>query len=457
MKKDVLLAEPSYQLEEKRCGFGRLGLCCLACPAGPCRIDPFGYGASLTGCGLGKEALKAKTLLAKILAGASLSLQERAGLDEETKALTWPADKIKIWEKLKLVSSDLFYELSEAARVGLNPASYGAFELEIQAMRLALAITSYGVPVPEDNEGLREAGLGVLYPSGPCIVIDASNLKLAREMDIAAREEKVKLVAGGKGADYLSWWLGLSLLGGKEELRQAIKMGLVDVVVTEDALLLGRPFKLLGSPVVFLNAQQEREAAKIIASAKNAFNRREPYESPEKRETWRFHSGWREGWGEALQKIISRRKFKGVAFLLACSGEGAEDLARRLKEENYLVLAAGCGISALIKAGLMSDISMEEAAEILNVEHTLLPLWHLGGCQTISNGLNLLAAMSIPITVVLNSLGCNLAYVNLALSIAYGARILAPGKSPFSEKTLKLFDAAWEGLEVAEVDLPCGM
>ena len=57
--------------QQPQCGFGLLGLCCTVCNMGPCRIDPFGEGASAGVCGANADTIAARNLARKIATGAS--------------------------------------------------------------------------------------------------------------------------------------------------------------------------------------------------------------------------------------------------------------------------------------------------------------------------------------------------------------------------------------------------
>ncbi len=57
--------------QQPQCGFGRLGICCRNCFMGPCRIDPFGGGASQGICGATADTIVARNLLRNVCSGAS--------------------------------------------------------------------------------------------------------------------------------------------------------------------------------------------------------------------------------------------------------------------------------------------------------------------------------------------------------------------------------------------------
>ncbi|MDP2939312.1 MAG: anaerobic carbon-monoxide dehydrogenase catalytic subunit [Candidatus Omnitrophota bacterium] len=58
-------------LQEPHCGFGTLGVCCKNCNLGPCRIDPFGEGATQGVCGATAEVIAARNLVRHIAAGSA--------------------------------------------------------------------------------------------------------------------------------------------------------------------------------------------------------------------------------------------------------------------------------------------------------------------------------------------------------------------------------------------------
>jgi carbon-monoxide dehydrogenase catalytic subunit len=57
--------------QEPHCGFGTLGLCCKNCNLGPCRVDPFGEGATCGVCGATADTISARNLVRHIAAGTS--------------------------------------------------------------------------------------------------------------------------------------------------------------------------------------------------------------------------------------------------------------------------------------------------------------------------------------------------------------------------------------------------
>jgi len=59
------------QRQSPQCGFGQLGTCCRICYMGPCRIDPFGEGATQGVCGAGADTIVTRNLLREAVGGAA--------------------------------------------------------------------------------------------------------------------------------------------------------------------------------------------------------------------------------------------------------------------------------------------------------------------------------------------------------------------------------------------------
>ncbi len=60
-----------FTAQAAHCGFGELGTCCRNCMQGPCRIDPFGEGATLGACGASADTIVARNLCRAIAAGTA--------------------------------------------------------------------------------------------------------------------------------------------------------------------------------------------------------------------------------------------------------------------------------------------------------------------------------------------------------------------------------------------------
>ena len=67
----VTTAWDRQEAMEPQCGFGQLGICCRTCTMGPCRIDPFGEGATEGVCGATAEIIAARNLVRMIASGVA--------------------------------------------------------------------------------------------------------------------------------------------------------------------------------------------------------------------------------------------------------------------------------------------------------------------------------------------------------------------------------------------------
>jgi len=70
-KNNITTVWDRFMLQEPRCGFGTLGLCCKLCNLGPCRIDPFGEGPQEGACGADADTISARNLTRNAAAGAA--------------------------------------------------------------------------------------------------------------------------------------------------------------------------------------------------------------------------------------------------------------------------------------------------------------------------------------------------------------------------------------------------
>jgi carbon-monoxide dehydrogenase catalytic subunit len=68
---NVCTAFDRSDLQEPRCGFGELGVCCQQCYMGPCRVDPLGKGAQLGACGIDANGIVARNIARATTVGAS--------------------------------------------------------------------------------------------------------------------------------------------------------------------------------------------------------------------------------------------------------------------------------------------------------------------------------------------------------------------------------------------------
>jgi carbon-monoxide dehydrogenase catalytic subunit len=70
-ERDIQTVWDRYDAMQPQCGFGKLGVCCRICNMGPCRIDPFGGGATQGVCGATADTIAARNLIRMIGGGAA--------------------------------------------------------------------------------------------------------------------------------------------------------------------------------------------------------------------------------------------------------------------------------------------------------------------------------------------------------------------------------------------------
>ncbi|RJP68074.1 MAG: anaerobic carbon-monoxide dehydrogenase catalytic subunit [Candidatus Abyssobacteria bacterium SURF_17] len=68
---NVCTAFERSDMQDPRCGFGELGVCCQQCYMGPCRVDPFGKGAQYGACGISVDGIVARNIARACAVGAS--------------------------------------------------------------------------------------------------------------------------------------------------------------------------------------------------------------------------------------------------------------------------------------------------------------------------------------------------------------------------------------------------
>ncbi len=76
-----------YGKMQPSCGFGELGICCTVCYMGPCRIDPFGEGASVGVCGADANVIAARNLARGVAAGTAAHSDHARGVLEALEAV----------------------------------------------------------------------------------------------------------------------------------------------------------------------------------------------------------------------------------------------------------------------------------------------------------------------------------------------------------------------------------
>jgi len=106
----VELAWHRFMKQQPQCAFGQLGVCCRNCNMGPCRIDPFGSGATKGTCGATADTIVARNLLRMIAAGSashSDHARDIVHVLEGTAKGKFKDYKLSDAEKLKMVAKAL--------------------------------------------------------------------------------------------------------------------------------------------------------------------------------------------------------------------------------------------------------------------------------------------------------------------------------------------------------------
>ncbi len=115
--------------QQPQCGFGELGLCCRNCNMGPCRIDPFGEGATKGVCGATADIIVARNLLRSIAAGAAAHSDHGRGVAHTFKLMSeGKAPSYQVKDKAKLES--LMKEYGVETQIALAQAVMEQFGMQ---------------------------------------------------------------------------------------------------------------------------------------------------------------------------------------------------------------------------------------------------------------------------------------------------------------------------------------
>ncbi|MGA1867094.1 MAG: anaerobic carbon-monoxide dehydrogenase catalytic subunit [bacterium] len=108
-EKSIFTLWDRHNDQSPSCGFGELGICCRICFMGPCRIDPFGEGASKGVCGATAETIAARNFLRMIAAGAASHSDHGRGVAQTFLATAQgkvPGYEIKDEAKLMAIAEE---------------------------------------------------------------------------------------------------------------------------------------------------------------------------------------------------------------------------------------------------------------------------------------------------------------------------------------------------------------
>ena len=245
--------------QQPQCGFGELGLCCRNCNMGPCRIDPFGEGASKGVCGATADIIVARNLIRMIAAGAAAHSDHGRGvahtfkLVSEGKAPSYqvkdqakmerlmeeygvesqmalaeaimaefgrqegpirftrraPAKRVELWEKLGIDPRGIDREIVEIMHRTHIGVDNDPVHLILQGLRASIADgwggsmiatelqdVLFGTPTPT----FSEANLGVLEPNQVNIIVHGHEPLLSEMIVAAATEQEMVDLAKKEGA-----------------------------------------------------------------------------------------------------------------------------------------------------------------------------------------------------------------------------------------------------------------
>jgi carbon-monoxide dehydrogenase catalytic subunit len=191
-RQDLSTIWDRFAAQTPQCGFGELGTCCRNCLQGPCRIDPFGEGATLGACGASADTIVARNLIRAIAAGTAAHSGHAKHLahtllkSAEGRAPNYP---VKDEAKLRVV----------AQRLGLATEGKSTSEIARQVAVTALAdFSEKEAPVAwaatNVTQGRVETFLkyGVV-PTG----IDAAIAEVMHRTNYGVDADPVNLLLGG--------------------------------------------------------------------------------------------------------------------------------------------------------------------------------------------------------------------------------------------------------------------
>ncbi len=209
-----------------RCGFGLLGVCCLDCSLGPCRIDPFGKKDQHGDCGRGPQTIVMKNLLTRLATGSAISAnrarQLAIGLSVpgKEKVQTYPGVIRKVARTLGVEGRDRRKRIAEKALEDfsrLEQAPLNWLKPNVAAERFEVLLKHEVVPYNIDvaiSQALGADGeLEVLFLIGVrCSLADLNALWIVSDL------------AAISGADALQGWcLRHGVRSDKQEARRKMQ------------------------------------------------------------------------------------------------------------------------------------------------------------------------------------------------------------------------------------------
>jgi carbon-monoxide dehydrogenase catalytic subunit len=187
---------------EPQCGFGQLGICCRICRMGPCRIDPFGEGATEGICGATADIIAARNLVRMIASGASAHSDHGRDIAHTLLMAAEKADcdyRIKDPDKLHALAKELGVptegkDLREIAR-GVATIAFGQFGQQHGEL-------VFTARAPQDQRRRwREAGV---TPRG----VDREVVEIMHRTHMGVDNDPVNIILQGVRAALADGWGG---------------------------------------------------------------------------------------------------------------------------------------------------------------------------------------------------------------------------------------------------------
>jgi carbon-monoxide dehydrogenase catalytic subunit len=206
---DVPTVWDRFKAQTPQCGFGELGTCCRNCLQGPCRIDPFGEGATLGACGATADTIVARNLTRAIAAGAAAHSGHAKHLAHTLlKSATGRSPDYPIRDEAKLQAV--------AARLGL--ATVGKETAEIARLVAETALLDFSekeTPVAWAASNVTQGRVETFLKYGVVPTgIDAAVSEVMHRTHYGVDADPVNLLLGGIKcalADFASCAMGTDL------------------------------------------------------------------------------------------------------------------------------------------------------------------------------------------------------------------------------------------------------
>lgn len=389
-----------------------------------------------------------------------------ADFHEKDTPVMWAATtvtpgRVKVLSDLDLVPRGIDHEISEIMHrtlygVDADPANLllgglrcGVADLAGCYMGTDLSDILFGTPQPQ----VSQANLGTLKADAVNIALHGHNPVLSDIIvDIASEMEEEARQAGASGINLV----GICCTGNEIMMRHgipscthsvsqemALVTGAVDAMVVDyqcimpsvasvaeckDTVLVTTMdlAKIPGAThAAFSEETASENAREVVRMAMKSFNRRKgrPVEIPEIKNT--VVAGFSvEAITAALAKVnaedplkpivdnIAAGNIRGVCLFAGCNNvkvpqdENFIRMARKMLQENVLVIATGCGAGALMRHGYMDPARVEElcgdglkavlqaVGEANNLGGPLPPVLHLGSCVDNSRAVALAVAVA---------------------------------------------------------------